>query len=150
MQIWCAEGFAAVNFGNRTAQFVRPSAAVLGGKFDFNELPAEEKVTFKDRVFRDILPLESLEVEARNAMVDEHQDFVDAIGSGRRARVDARAGRDAVAVAEAVLESIRTHRWPATGSDASPRLDAPAPSILRPPHWQPVSPAPQPIRREAG
>ena len=119
--------------------------AVREGTFDYDELSADEKLAFKERLFRDILPLESLEIESRNALADELRDFVDTIRTARAPRVDARAGRDAVAVAEAVLDSLRTHRRAAAGSELSaPRIDTPLPNILRPPHWQPQVPTPRP------
>ncbi len=151
MRIWSDDALAAIDFGNRTAQIVRPSLGVREGTFDYNELSADEKLAFKERLFRDILPLESLEIESRNALADELRDFVDSIRTARAPRVDARAGRDAVAVAEAVLDSLRTHRRAAAGSELSaPRIDTPLPNILRPPHWQPQVPTPRPAHREAG
>ena len=107
MQIWSEQGFAALDFGNRTASLVSPCDAVLERKFDYESLAAEERAGFKDRLFSEILRVEPLAVESRNAWSDELHDFVGSIREHRQPRVTGRQGRDAVAVAEAILQSIR-------------------------------------------
>jgi predicted dehydrogenase len=139
MQIWGAESFAAVDFGVRSATVVHPCRAVLDRQFDFESLTVDEKSGFKDRVFQDILPVETLAVESRNALADEQRDFAESIRAGRAPRVTGQHGRNAVAVAEQILQAIAAHASPA------PRT-RPAPPILRGPHWT----EPRPIRREAG
>ena len=139
MHLWSAEGFAEIDFGKRGVKIVTPCEAVRSGEFDYNALPAEEKSGFKDRVFADILKLQPVEFEARNALADELRDFVDAIRAGTQPRVTGQQGRDALAVAEAVLNSAQTHRW---------EVRAKAPPILRGPHWNLPQPS-RPIRREA-
>lgn len=130
MHIWTAEGFAGIDFGNRSASVVMPNEQVRSGRFDYESLPAAEKAGFKDRLFNEILKVEPLELETRNALADELRDFVDAITQARQPRVTGRDGRDAVAVAEAVLASAKSHRWHATPV-------APAP-VLRGPHWRSI------------
>ncbi|MEX0977886.1 MAG: gfo/Idh/MocA family oxidoreductase, partial [Pirellulales bacterium] len=137
-----AEGFAAIDFGNRTVNVVTPSVTVRAGEFDYESLSADEKTTFKDRVFSDILRLESVEVENRNALADELRDFVDAVRNSTEPRVTGRDGRDALAVVEAIVTAMRAHRW------QSREGAAPAP-ILRGPHWNTAVGA-RSIRREAG
>jgi predicted dehydrogenase len=73
------------------------------------------------------LRLEPIEVESRNALADELRDFVDAIRSSKAPRVTGQQGREALAVAEAILHSAETHRWQARTKSAPP--------ILRGPHW---------------
>jgi predicted dehydrogenase len=140
MHLWSADGFAAIDFGNRAATLVTPGPSVLAGRFDYESLSPEEKAAFKDRLFREILRVEPLEVEERNALADELRDFVAAVRAKNEPRVTGRSGRDALAVAEAVVESLRSHRW---------QPAEPQPPILRGPHWKPAVPT-QPLRREAG
>jgi predicted dehydrogenase len=142
MNLWSAQGFAAIDFGDRSVRVVTPSEQVRCGEFDYESLSPEAKATFKDRVFADILRLEPVEVESRNALADELRDFVDAVRNHTEPRVTGLQGRDALAVAEAVLESMHAHRWN-TGESL-----APAP-ILRGPHWKTPLPA-RPVHREAG
>jgi predicted dehydrogenase len=149
MQVWSESGFAVIDFGNRSAHFVRPSEEVREHRVDFETLSAEEKACFKDRLFCDLLPVEMLDVPPRNALADELQEFVAGIQERQPVRVTADAGRAAVAVAESILNSIRTHSWSARPDGPVGPLAAPEPSILRGPHWH-AAPETRPVRREAG
>ena len=51
---------------------------------------------------------------AGNAIQEEQRDFVRAVRDGKSPRVDGVAGRDAVAVAEMILERIEEHAWDGT------------------------------------
>jgi predicted dehydrogenase len=142
MHLWSDRGFAAIDFGNRALAVVTPCEAVRAGEFDYESLSAESKATFKDRLFTDILRVETVDVESRNALADELRDFVDAVRNRSLPRVTGEDGRDALAVVEAILDSMRGHRW-------QPREGAPPAPILRGPHWKTTIPH-RPIHREAG
>jgi len=148
MQLWSAQGFATIDFGNRSAQVVIPDDAIAGHEIDFEQLDTDARAQVKERLFSDLLRLEPLEIESRNALADELRDFCDSIREQRSPRVTGRHGRDAVAAAEAILHAIRTHAWDGNAAGQIGPLAAPAPSILRGPHWRPVPT--RPIRREAG
>jgi predicted dehydrogenase len=148
MQIWSATGYASIDFGNRSASLVTPSQTVLDGQFDCETLSLEERSTLKERVFSELLKLEPLVVESRNALADEQRDFVDAVRTAAVPRVTGEAGREALAVAEGILGSIRGHQW--NGSAAGPlRPLLSPPPVLRGPHW-PRTTETRPLRREAG
>jgi predicted dehydrogenase len=149
MHIWGEQGFAAIDFGARATHFVSPCDAVLERTFDYETLSPEEKAGFKDRLFSEILRVEPLEVESRNALLDELHDFVGSVREGRPPRVTGVAGREAVSVAEAILESIRTHQWEGRAGGPVGPLAMPEPSILRGPHWH-LAPEPDADHREAG
>ncbi len=144
MQVWSERGFATIDFGNRTANVVTPSEAVVRREVDYDALAPAEQAALKSRLFSDVLPLKQLAVEQRNALADELRDFADSIRQGRSPRVSGQDGREAVAVADAVLQAIRVHRW--QGRELGPvgPLAAPAAAaVLRGPHWQPaVQPRP--------
>ncbi len=142
MHLWSAEGFAAIDFGDRSVRVVVPSAEVQAGEFDYQSLSAEAKAGFKERVFADVLRLETVDVEPRNALADEQRDFVDAVRGGTLPRVTGQEGRDALAVAEAILASARGHRWQSRPASPHP--------ILRGPHWHRSGAPATPVRREAG
>jgi predicted dehydrogenase len=151
MSLWSEQGFAAIDFGTRSVQVVTPCDAVCERAYDYNALLPDEKAVFKDRLFTDVLRVEPVAVEERNALRDELIDFVDSVTHRRSPRVTGAAGRDAVAVAEAVLASIRAHHWDGRGGNLIGPLAAPAPAVLRGPHWDVASqPSPPPARREAG
>jgi hypothetical protein len=128
---------------------MRPSHAVLGGEVDVNSLSPEAKTQLKERVFQDYLPIQELHGPDINAILEEQRDFLHAIRTGSRVRVSGRDGRDAVAVADRILDSIAAHCWdgPAT-KPAGIRIDEAKP-ILRGPHWHQSKQA-SPRRRLAG
>ena len=55
--------------------------------------------------------MEHVTVERINAILEEHRDFAAAIMRGQSVRVSGEQGRDALAVAEQILEAIAQHRW---------------------------------------
>jgi predicted dehydrogenase len=59
----------------------------------------------KDRFFADTLPFETLVVADANAIAAEHDDFLDAIRTGRQPLVTAAAGASALEIAARVLEA---------------------------------------------
>jgi hypothetical protein len=68
------------------------------------------------------LQTQSFDVSQRHAadqLTRELQEFVACVGSGRQPRVDGGAGRDALALACAILDAIRRHAW--EGRDDGPR-----------------------------
>jgi predicted dehydrogenase len=50
-------------------------------------------------------------VESTNAILEEQQDFLQAVRGGAPVRVDGRQACEALRVAERVLHSIHRHRW---------------------------------------
>ena len=140
MQIWSRWGFAALDFAGPTAAFVRPCEAVRERRFDVEDLAPAERLTIKDRLFTELLPLEQLPIEPCDALTAEQADFLDSIRSLRAPRVSGEAGRDALAVAEQVLARIETHSWDGAAGGAFGPLAVPAPRVIPTPHFD-LSPA---------
>lgn len=146
MQVWSSRAMSSLDFSNRTAQIVCPSAAVMNREIELESLPAEEKLALKDRVLPEYLPLTQLTGDATNAIGDELADFARAIRESSAPRVTGEQGRDVLAVAEQVLAEIDTHSWNGkAGGPSGPRA-VPAAAILRGPHWDHAA---KPLR-EAG
>ncbi len=140
------QGFAAIDFGTRTAQVVSPCDAVAQGRSTTRRCRRTKRSGFKEQLFTDILRLEPVEVESRNALVDELHDFVDARAAAVAApRVTGEHGRE------------RAWPWPqailAIGP-GRPSLDSRIvrgdASILRGPHLEIILPAAPRLHREAG
>ncbi len=66
---------------------------------------------FSEQLFSTRLQCETLELEPRNAILDELHDFVISVNTGISPTVDGSAGARAVAVAGKILESIENRRW---------------------------------------
>jgi predicted dehydrogenase len=106
MQIFGDCAYAGVDFASGTTKIVRPSEQVLRGEIDVVQLSEEQRRQLRERLFQDLLPLEEVQLEKRNAILDEQHDFVISIRSGQKPQVTGQHGREALAVAERVLEKI--------------------------------------------
>ena len=134
MQIFAQEAFAAIDFAAGEAKLVRPSREVLARQIDLTACPPQQRPQVTEAMFRDLLCLETVSVERSNAILQEQREFVDAIVAGGPVRVPGEQGRDALAVAEQILQSIKSHRWNGLPDDQVGPLVAfgpPAPSAAK-------------------
>ena len=131
MQVWSQRAFAGIDFAARTSTLVRPSETLRQGAFHVDELSSEH-VEHCRRTFADEhLPCEQLQFDAVDALALEVRDFVEAIHTHRQPLVNGQAGRDAVALAETILDRIHAN-WAASGSDSTsdtPRHIIPVPHL---------------------
>jgi predicted dehydrogenase len=149
MQLWSLSGFASIDFAARTAALIRPSESLRNREFDVDQIPPEKIEHYRKHFAEEHLPRQELGFEAVDAIALEHQDFLESICTGRQPRVTGEAGRDAVALAEEILDRIQTHNW-----DSS--LDGPVGPLAV--HRRHIIPAPhfrytadeEVERREAG
>ncbi|TWU60283.1 Dehydrogenase [Rubripirellula tenax] len=126
MQIFGANGFADIDFGTPSLSVVRPCDSVVNRSFDLS-LETDNPLGYGATLFSGKLKCETVDLQARNAILDELHDFVISIQSGIAPAVDGVAGARAVAVANRILEAIGERRWYAdssrteTGPGAIPR-----------------------------
>jgi predicted dehydrogenase len=111
MAIFTSRGSASINFATFEASVVKPSDSVLRREFRADQLTAEERAYWKENVFTQLLVRSQRDAQPVNAIQEEQRDFVNAVRTGRAPRVDGAAGRDAIAVAEMILENIEEHAW---------------------------------------
>ena len=138
MSIFTARASASINFATHEATVVRPRDEVLRRKFQIAQLSAVERNYWKEHLFDELLIRTQHEPPAVNAIQEEQRDFVAAIRTGKSPKVDGVAGRDAVAVAEMILQRIEEHAWDGTpagrhGAFAMPALPIIAGTTQRPP-----------------
>ena len=108
MHIHSNVGYANVDFGERTARFIEPGQRLAHGTIDVDSLSDDEKDHIRENLFSDpeLLPLREVTADDCNPLLDEQRDFVQAIITGRPARVPGTAGRDALDAAERILAAI--------------------------------------------
>jgi predicted dehydrogenase len=137
MNIFTSRGAASVDFAAQEATVIRPREDVLRRKFRVDRLTAEERDHWKAHMFEELLVREQYEAVKANAIEEEQRDFVASIRSGKTPRVDGAAGRDAIAVAELILEQIEDHAWDGTPAGRHGPFAMPAlPIISAPERWQ--------------
>jgi predicted dehydrogenase len=116
MQVYTAERFASIDFGARKATIVEPRADIIDRGFALGGLSDDQRTRYRERLFEELLVKSEVPSVESNAIEQELVDFAMAIRTGRAPRVTGADGRDAVAVAEMVLERVRAHQWDGAGS----------------------------------
>lgn len=120
MHMWGAEGFANLDFATKSMGFVEPSEAVLQKQLKAPEMSASAVAELKETIFqKHLVPGETACPGPHDALTSELIDFVAAIRQQRPPRVDGRAGRRAIQVAERILQAIANHAW--TGNPEGPK-----------------------------
>ncbi|MCS7306185.1 MAG: Gfo/Idh/MocA family oxidoreductase [Thermoguttaceae bacterium] len=149
MHIWAPGGFARIDFANRMVRLVRPSQQILQRRLRLENLCPEEIEAWKLRLVQEHLPCQCLQFDTVDALALELEDFITSIRLGRSPRVTGQQGRDALAVAEMILEKISTHVWE---EGLVGPLATPAPTPVPMPHWPEtlLSAETPPLRKAAG
>ncbi|MDX1962818.1 MAG: Gfo/Idh/MocA family oxidoreductase [Pirellulales bacterium] len=149
MEVWSAETRGRIDFADRSGVIARTDGRLLKGELDLLSLTPAEQAQVKERVFTDYIHLEHLDPAPCNPLADEQLDFLESIREGRDPQVTGEQGRDVVAVAERILNKIRSHERQPTPLVAEPHSGQP-PAVVKPPHWSaPTLPKPGDYRRSA-
>ena len=111
MQVFTSKRFASIDFATRRSTIVEPRADVLGRELKLSDLSEGDRQRLREHMFADLLVKEEVPAVDTNAIEQELIDFAGAIRTGRAPRVTGADGRDAVAVAETILDRVRNHRW---------------------------------------
>jgi predicted dehydrogenase len=125
MNIFTATRFASIDFATRQATVIEPRADVLRRTLNVAEIGEADRQRLRERLFEELLVKQQVPAIETNAIEQELLDFSGAIGAGRAPRVTGADGRDAVAVAEAILSQVRSHEWDGAGSRRVGPLAAP-------------------------
>ncbi len=110
MQLFGSNGFADIDFGAPALSVVKPCDTVVTRTFDLSR-ETENPLGYSATLFSERLRCETLELEPRNAILDELHDFVISIQTGIAPTVDGVAGARAVDAAQRVLESVEERVW---------------------------------------
>jgi predicted dehydrogenase len=112
MQVWAPEGYASVDFAQRHLTFVQPSDHLRRHGLDPRKLDPASRAMLKDELFgRHLQVCEQNCNRGGDQLTCELQHFVRCVQRGTRPRVSGEDGRDAIALASRILQSIHTHQW---------------------------------------
>jgi predicted dehydrogenase len=128
MQVWAPEGFAGIDFARRQLTLIQPSAEVREGRCDPRRLDAASLARLKTDLYGRHLQVLQRDCQApADQLTQELEDFVHCVRTGQRPRVTGEDGREALALASRISESLQSHCW--NGSEDGPRgpLDLPLP-----------------------
>jgi len=109
---WVSEtGFVGLDLAQPSAVHVEVPSWLARREDDiYNWSPAQQQAV-RERLFTDVLPRREVPVSPGNAIVDEQRQFAAAIRTGVPPAVTGTDARQALAVAERILEAIHQHRW---------------------------------------
>ncbi len=125
MEVHGAESHVILDFSERSVQAMRQTAEIARREFRASDLDSAERSIFTDRLFEDYLVYKSVPVTACNPLQDEQRDFVAAIRLKRTPRVTGEQARDAIAIAQRVLDAIDANQTVQPAETAFPILHIP-------------------------
>ncbi len=106
MRMFAPEGYVTLDFYKKTGQIIRPGED-LKSRIAARTLDLS-KINPLDIMLKDMLRIEKLEIQEFEPLKREDTEFVTAIREGRAPSVTGEHGVQAMAVAERVVESIRS------------------------------------------
>lgn len=130
LRVWAPEGYAGIDFVKRKLSLVQPSDELRRRSRDFGKVDPSRRQALQDQVFTRYLQTQDIDCQHVDQLTRELEHFAMCVRTGAIPRVRGEDGRDAVAVAMRVLESLRQHHWEnrfdgPTGPDELPRPAGP-------------------------
>ncbi|MDR3634906.1 MAG: Gfo/Idh/MocA family oxidoreductase [Isosphaeraceae bacterium] len=111
MRLWGEEGYASLDFANKTGTIVRPSEALLRGELGLEGVDLSQPAAIKEHLFGTILRLDQVQTGGREPLALELENFVHAVRGEERSRVSGEDALQAMRVADQVLQSLNGHQW---------------------------------------
>jgi predicted dehydrogenase len=127
MCVWAPEGYARVDFGKRRLLLVQPSEELRQDGLDPRRLDPASLARLKEELFTRHFHTLDLDCNEGDQLTRELRHFVECVQTGSRPRVSGADGCEAIALAERVLESIRTHHWDGTAGGPTGPTQVPRP-----------------------
>jgi predicted dehydrogenase len=127
MRIWAPEGYVSLDFAKRALTLVKASDAIRQHGLDVRRLSPAARATLKDDLFGHHLEVLHLDRNQGDQLTRELQHFIHCVRTGEQPRVRGEDGRDALALATRVLDSLRAHSWTGEAGGPTGPLNLPAP-----------------------
>jgi predicted dehydrogenase len=118
MNLWGPEGFAGVDLAHRRLTLMQPAHHLRQGRIDVRRMDPAALALLKTDLFTRHIETHEVDCNGGDQLTNELHDFLHAVRNNVSPRVDGAAGRDAVALADRILESLRRHSW--EGNAAGP------------------------------
>jgi predicted dehydrogenase len=109
MGIWSSEGHASVDFARRRLTLIQPSEELRG--CNLRRLGPAALARLKNNLLGRYFHVLDLDCNHGDQLTRELEHFIECVRTGSRPRVSGEDGREAVALATRVLESLRNHAW---------------------------------------
>lgn len=126
-RIWSPEGYASIDYGRRSLTLVQPSEHLRRHGLKLIRQDPAAFARLRDDLFGQHLEVLTLDRNQGDQLTRELQHFVHCARTGARPRVSGEDGREAIALADWVLESVRQHRWDGHADGVSGPFQVPPP-----------------------
>jgi predicted dehydrogenase len=134
MHVFGPEGFAGVDFARRHLTLMQPSEPLRQRRIDSRRLDAPALAALKAELFGRHVQVQELDCNEGDQLTKELQEFVRCVRTGQKPRVDGEAGREALALAGRILDSLQAHAWEGVGGPSGPwHLPPPRGTLFIPP-----------------
>ena len=126
LRIWAPEGYAGIDFVERRITLVRPSDELRRRGIPPARLDPTKRHQLQNQIFTRYLETLDKNCDRGDQLTRELHHFLACVRTGRTPRVTGEDGRDAIALATRVLESMNRHQWEnrpdgPTGPDELPK-----------------------------
>ncbi len=112
LRVWAPEGYAGIDFVTRKLTLVQQSEEVRRHGLQVEQLDPTRRAQLKDEVFGRYLQVLNLDGDRKgDQLTAELKHFVDCVRRGQTPRVSGEDGRNALELAERVLQAVRSHQW---------------------------------------
>jgi len=128
MRIWAPEGYAGIDFVTRRLHLVQQSDNLRQNGLHPEKMDVSARARLKDEVFGKHLEVLAVDGNRKwDQLTNELRHFVDCVKTGATPRVTGEDGRDALAIAELILTSVRSHAWNADPTGPTGPTNMPPP-----------------------
>ena len=110
-QVFGTQGFANVDLTKSTVSFVQIPSWIRDRRYDLLDTTPEQQAVIREELFNRILPKSEIEVPQSNAILNEQKNWIAAIRNDEPCQVTAQQGKEAVQIAQSVIDSLAAHRW---------------------------------------
>jgi predicted dehydrogenase len=112
LRIWAPEGYAGADFYQKRLILVQPSPELRRRGLQPANLDSAARVALQSEVFgRHLQHIELHCTRPTDQLTNELRHFIDCVRHGRRPRVSGEDGREALALAERIIASMKAHQW---------------------------------------
>lgn len=111
MRVFSHDAYMSMDLTRAHATVIKKNPGWDIGKIDITKLDGSRPEDLWRLVFEGLLTVKEIKLDERNALQDEHTDFVRAIRTRGRPTVTGEDGCLALAAAQQVLDSIDRNRW---------------------------------------
>lgn len=127
MRIWAPEGYVGIDFSRRCLKFIQPSEQFRRQGLGPRKLEPSVLAMLKTEMLGRHFEVLHLDCNQGDQLTKELQHFVECVRTGNQPRVNGDAGRDAIALASRILDSIRAHQWEGRADGPTGPAQLPAP-----------------------